>query len=612
MELNKIMTNTSLEKFFRKLEAKIEPLDELDLAEKIKALLIKDGNEIANKYDQAEYCAFFFFINESAAQTGYYGPIMSGTKKDGQVVQFPNPSFVDADVIEYWKERANISVHPILSCRYADLVVDFEQRINSGTFDYLMVQKVIDSTIQICKKGLSDGLECKQKLKRALYLTKLIHDNQRLITLRQIVIDTEARFAEDNKPGLWGYAFEWLLLQSKPYSTSKKQQVHILNDMEKRLDRLTKEVNSSPWNVECAALLLARYYNSKNEITKLEKILHQLEEVYRKNTYSNSDGLLVVNYLEKFLDIYGLYSKYDFAKNAMGRIRAEMSNISSHTKFNMEKISVDMEISKDDIRKILDNIFGKGRKNTMTKVRDNMILTFIPRKDQVETELKQLGSKYVYLNLGNQSVISDDGFSIAKFGPINEDFDRHLLQHFSQNLHFQSMFLHLAFEELKKISTPSKMREVLLKSPVFRPEDREYLMKVLSDFWDGNYLSSSCLMIPLIEDAIRNIYRLNHLSFIRSNSDGGYDVESLNLLLERGVISKIYGLFGEPMEFYLRVVLTERLGWNLRNNFAHGINKNHFKRVDIAERLLHILFCLSLIRVNKQAPKKQTVTKNND
>lgn len=601
--------NKKLLKYFNSLNSKIEQVDELTIAEKIKSILTADGQVITNKFDQAEYIAFYFWANDNKdvkKQKRYYFPMMSGTTKDGQVLEFPDAKFVDEDILKYWKMRANNSKHPFVRSRYADLVVDFGHRLNNGKLDYLMSQKVIDSTIKICKKSLEDGLGCKQKLKRALFLSILTNDTQRQKQVRQAIIDTELKFADDDKPGLWGYGFEWLILNNNQNRLlTDVQKSLLISCMEERLKRLMSNANPSAWNVECAVTSLARYYYQTGDEGKLESVLSQLEQAYRKNIYANSDGLLVVNYLEKISDVYLLYTQYSFAKVAIQRIKQEMSNLSKLTSFDLKKISVDMEIKKADIEAVLNSAFGTKRNNKLSQVLKHIAITYVPRKDKMEKELKDFSGKYVYLNLGNHSILSTDGFSSAKYGSIQEDFDRHLLNHFSQNLHFQSGFLRLVLNELTKFVKPEDLYKELIKSPVFREEDQQYLLAVLKNYWSENYLSASCLMIPLIEDSIRNIYRLNNLSFITPNDDGGYDVESLNRLLERGVVKKIYGLFGEHIEYYFRVLLTERIGWNLRNNFAHGINKNAFLRVDVADRLLQVLFCLSLVRSKNQRDKTE-------
>lgn len=595
-----VVVNTDLKKYLEDLDSKVEPFDEIVVAEKIKEILTKEGKTVTNKLDQAEYATFYFWPNDSdnaVEQKKYYFPMMSGTTKDGQTVEFPDSRFIDLEVLEYWTRKANKSKHPLLACRYADLVVDFGQRTNNGKFDYLMSQKVIDMTIRICSQSLEDGLGCKQKLKRALFLAKLINDSARQSLVQRTIIDTESKFAEDDKPGLWGYGFAWLILdQSQEKLLTDQQKKFLINNLEQRLSRLMSGANPNSWNVEYAVLLLSKHYAQINDVNRLEIVLKHLESAFRKNTYANSDGLLVVNYLERLSEIYRVHTKYPFAQKAIQRIKKEMSNLSKHTKLDLKKISIDLNIKKEEIDAILNSIYGEKREKKFNEVIKHMVITFVPRKDKVEKELKDYSAKYVYLSLGNHSILSDDGFSSAKYGSIQEDFPRHLLNHFSQNLHFQSAFLRLTFNELTKLMKPEDVYKVLSDSPVFRNEDKNYLLKVLDHYWGGDYLSASCLMIPLIEDAVRNIFRLNNLSFIKENDDGGYDVESLNRLLESGVIKQIYGSLGEHIEFYFRVLLTERIGWNLRNNFAHGINKNSFMRVDVADRLLHVLFCLSLVR----------------
>ncbi|MCG3206329.1 MAG: hypothetical protein KCHDKBKB_03064 [Elusimicrobia bacterium] len=603
----KFITNQELQNYFNSLNSKIELIDELAIAEKIKNILTTDGQVITNKFDQAEYIAFYFWANDnggSKKQDRYYFPMMSGTTKDGNVVEFPDSRIVDDDIIEYWKDRATASKHPFLINRYADLVVDFQKRKEEGKFDYLMAQRVVDSAIQICNQSLDDGLGCKEKLKRALFLSTLINDAQRLEQIKQNIIDTERKFAEDDKPGLWGYGFEWLVLDGNLEKTlTSTHKITLIGDLENRLNRLMSATNPSAWNVECAVSLLAKYYSKAGDERNIEIVLSQLEQTYRKNLYTNSDGLLVVNYLEKLSDVYLLYANFSFAKAAIQRIKQEMSNLSKHTSFDLKKFSVDMEMKKEDIDTVLNSAFGEKRDFKLGQTIKHVAVTYVPRKDKMEKELKELSSKYVYLSLGNHSILSTDGFSSAKYGSVQEDFERHLLNHFSQNLHFQSGFLRLVLGEMTKIKKVEEVFNELALSPVFQEDDKYFLFEVLKKYWSGDYLSASCLMIPLIEDSIRNIYRLNNLSFISSNDDGGYDVESLNKLLERGVIRQIYSAFGDHVEYYFRVLLTERIGWNLRNNFAHGINKNAFTRIDVADRLLQVLFCLSLVRLKEKKCK---------
>jgi len=211
-----------------------------------------------------------------------------------------------------------------------------------------------------------------------------------------------------------------------------------------------------------------------------------------------------------------------------------------------------------------------------------------------------LAKKYVFLSLGNHSIMSEDGFSIANYGTIQDDPDRHLIQQLSQDMHFLTPFLSIVLDELKKLFSIEDVYSALSKSPTFKENDKGYILKVLAEFWSKDYLSSGCLMIPLIEDAIRNLFRVTNSPFIHKNADGGYDVDSLDKMLGTSVVKTMYGALDEHIEYYFRVLLTERIGWNLRNNYAHGINKNAFSEEGVTNKLLHVLFCLSLIRKKRK------------
>jgi hypothetical protein len=589
-----------LNEYFSNLETKIEPLEEFPVGRKIEEILKVGKDKITDKKELAELFAFQFIAHYSHETTSwgtYYGPMYVWPNKEGQFVEFPSIRAVDKEVIEYWRERANTAKHPILICRYADLVVDFEPPVMKKPIDYLAAQKVIDATIRICEENLSDGLGCKEKLRRALDLAKQINDSDRLLKLKAIIIETEKKFAEDDKPGLWGYAFNWLLIDDEKIFIDDTEKDGLINDLEQRLTRLMDSDNPDAWNVECAVRLLAEYYaNTKNE-SALKSSLDKLEKALRANKYANSDGLLIINYLERLSEIYSTYAQFQFAKDAARRITEEIGTLGDRGKFAIQEISVEVPIKKEEIEKFIQSIFGDNDPAQLEKIIARLVVNFVPKKDAVEKQLKDISQNHPLQYIMGHKIVSDDGYPIAEFGSITEDYDQHLLQHFSQNLHFQSVFLSLALEELKKRYTPDSLYDAVQASPVFRGEDKDYILQIFRHFWNRDYLSSSSLIVPLIEDAIRNLFRINNLSFIKKSEDGtGYDVQSLTKLLHRGLVKNVFGNLGENMEYYFQVLLTAKVGWNLRNNFAHGINKRSFAGGDVANRLLHILLCLSLVR----------------
>ena len=601
------MIRKILQDYFAELENKIEPIEEFVLGEKIGQILNAKQEKLTDKEELAEYIAFQFMAHYPNKDTGwgtYHGPMIVWKNDQGQFTEFPSIKQIDEETLNYWRKRANECRHPILTYRYSDLVFDFEPTTLKKSIDFAIAQKVIDSGIEVCVENLDDGLGCKDKLERALGLAIQINDNVRIQKLKGTIIATEGKYAEDDKPGLWGHAFKWLVLDKTGKITlSNEEKSKLLTDLEDRLKRLMATEDPDPWRVECAVRLLAPYYFVKKDETNLKRVLDDFETSFRKNKYANSDGMLISNYLEKLIDIYLEYTSFQFAKDARARIVNELSNLGERGKFAMHEISTEVKIKNEDIEKFITSIFGADNSDPLDKVMARLAVNFILRKKSVEDQLIDLAKNHPITYLASHVMASEEGYPIVKFGSISDDYDKHLLENFSRNLHFQAVFLRIAFQKVRELYTPEQFTEVLFLSPVFRPEDKEYIAKLFTSFWDRDYLTTCCLSIPLIEDAVRNLYRINNQTYIRPNDDGGYDVLSLDKLLSQGLIKGIFQTMGENVEYYLRVLLTERVGWNLRNNFAHGINKKLFESEDVASRLVHVLICLSLIRKNERPTK---------
>ena len=597
------MIRKELKNYFDQLENTITAIDEITIQENISNILNSRNVKLSEKQELAELIAFSFvpnYPNKGHCWGTYYGPIFVMPNKDGHVSEFPSIQQVDEEVLAYWRERASFSKHPLLSYRYLDLVIDFEPVITKNKLDYKLIQNIIDHTIQICNGKLNDGVGCKTKLKRSFLLAIKINDASRLEILKKTIIATEKSFAVDDKPGLWGYSFEWLLINyADKISLTDEEKNNLVSDAEKRLERLISTVDPDPWLVESVASSLAEYYFIiKNELS-LKTALEKIEKAFRLNKYANSDGLLITNYLQKISEIYSKYSQFQFAKQALDRITSEIGNLGERGKFAIKNISVEIPITNDEKNEFIKSLFGDNGINPPETIINKFVVYFIPKKDVIENQLNDFSKKHPLMYLVEKVITSDEGYPIAKVGSITENYNQHLLLQFSENLHFQSIFLRMAFEELRKRYTSEALCETIMLSPVFRNEDKNYIFRILNSFWNKDYIVSCCLIIPLIEDAIRNLYKMNGLSYIKKCEDsGGYDVLSLHKLLDQGLVKTIYGKYGENVEYYFKVLLTVKIGWNLRNNFAHGINKAAFSHEDVSNRLLHILFCLSLIRKN--------------
>ncbi|HNU96588.1 MAG TPA: DUF4209 domain-containing protein, partial [Candidatus Magasanikbacteria bacterium] len=234
------MLNSEVKKYLESLEQeKMTPVSfhgEHNIAQKIKDLLKKDEQYEPTKEDIAEQMAFDFmadYPNDNNGWETYHGPMFVLPNDKGQMVEYPSIRRVDQEMLGYWAKRAKESKNPILSSRYADLVVDFSPKILSKSTDIDLFQIVIDSNITICEKSLADPLDCKTKIKRALILAIQTNDQTRINKAKDTIIKLEKDIAIDDKPGLWGFAFKWLILDfSKKITLEDKEKNKLVDEIE--------------------------------------------------------------------------------------------------------------------------------------------------------------------------------------------------------------------------------------------------------------------------------------------------------------------------------------------------------------------------------------------
>jgi len=598
------MLNSEVKKYLESLEQEqITPMSfhgEHDIAQKIKDILKKDEKYEPTKEDITEQMAFDFmadYPNDNSGWETYHGPMFVMPNKDGQMVEYPSIKRINQEMLEYWAKRAKESKNSILSSRYADLVIDFSPKALSKSADVDLFQIVIDSNITICEKSLADSLDCKTKIKRALILAIQTNDQTRTSKAKDTIIKLENDIAIDDKPGLWGFAFKWLILDfSKKIILEDKEKNELINEIEERLKREEK----NPWLAENAVSLLAEYYAREKDEKNLMRVLGVLENSLKTNERSNSDALLKTHAYEQIHEIYRKYAnRFAGAEKANKRLSQEIGQLDLDWSKSLKEISVETKIKQKDIDNYLKGIFGENKNDELEMIMAKIAVSHLPKKDALQKQFDEIYSKSITNLIATQQILSEDKIPIAKLSTITEDPDNHFKKHALQYVQFGSFFLSLTMDELKKQFTKEKVIEYFEKSVIFENENKEYLKRAISVYWDNDYLVSSHLFNPLIETGVRELMKIANGVWIDVNELNGYNKLVLSKLLRNKqnveIFKNTFSKSGEDLIFYFRLVLTEKLGMNLRNDFAHGLDKKKFFGRDASDRLFHVLIWLSVV-----------------
>ena len=357
------MPNSKVKEYLGSLEKELKVLEfpsgEHRIARNVTAILEQEKNYKPTKEDKAEFIAFDLAVIHQNAdeQKTYYGPMFSFTYEDKKVSVPPDIKAIDQDMLEYWGKRARKSENPILSSRYADLVVDFSPMTLDEEADVDLFRVVIDSNITICEQSFVIAFDCKTKIYRALVLAIIINDKKRIAKVKDTIIKLEKNIARDDMPELCGFALRWLLLDHpKKVTLNDKEESELVSEAEERLIR----VATDPVLTKGTVHLLAEYYKSKNDEENLMRVLNALDNSLKTYEQSNSDAL---SELSNYECTYGMYKRYESsspkAQKASKRHLQEPSQLGVEFENSWAKSSIVVKTDKNDINNHLKAIFGE-------------------------------------------------------------------------------------------------------------------------------------------------------------------------------------------------------------------------------------------------------------
>ena len=604
------MLNNEVKSYLENLDKIQKPstsyisIDEFIIYEEIRKILNKDVNYEETFEDMAEIMAFTFieaYPGEEYNRGTYYGPMRVYEDEKGQIVEDPSIQEVDEEKLEYWKKRAKESEHPILAARYADLVIDFSVRIINKSADINLFQIVIGSNIAICEKPLVIPSYCKLKIKRALDLAIQINNQEKITRVKNAIISLDKKMADDSKQNLWGFAFKWLILDfGEKITLTKTEKIELVRDLENRLKRIEEDVCLT----EHAVSLLAEYYANKKDEDNLMRVLEILEKSYKRSTNGNSDILSKYHAYKEIHEIYQNYKNKRFPKlkNANDRILKEIGQLDFDLDKSLKEISIPIvEIKQEDIDAFLKKIFGDKQQNTLEVIIDKIVTYFLPKKESVKKELEYLYKRYPMSFLCTREIVDEDGVLKSNIPTLKDNYGENFQNYTSEYIQLGSSLLGCVIGELKKRISKQDIIEYLKKSMIFEDKtDKKHLERAILAYWDNDYIVSSSLFIPLIECSVRKLIKKCGGCFLKLNNVRGYDYITLHKLLTKkeNMIRNVFGERDKNIVFYLRTVLTEKLGMNLRNDFAHGRNRENLFIRNTSDRLFHIILLLSSVKKN--------------
>lgn len=561
--------------------------------------IIMDLNSVASEEQERDTYAFEQLAFRLQPQHGenpwgnyHYGPQFTFRAANGAPVYSPAFAEVTKEAVEYWNDRISECNNPLLKLRYATLVWDFQPSICHKQNNGNLYNIIVDAALDVCNGDyFKHPVLTVNMLEWLFAFTRNREDS--FAKVKTAYADFEKRHSVDGAIRYWASRFQIMLDNKKCFSEEEKEK--LVAEHEARLSRLAnpgEDLPLNPWTVKAQVCLLADYYTSKTEKEEVKRVLAVME----KSFHDYKGAMAGMQYAGILENIQHLYRHYNLDSEAK-RMMVDVQNAYQEALAEMQPQKFEFEIP-EEVKKQADLMFGKGAERDQARW-DNFTLYFIPLKNEEEKSLKELAQKFPFRYMMGSHFLDAKGRPMAEVGSLESDFDGNLALHVVENMNLKFHFLSMAILEMldcEAISVDKIMNNRIIPCPIFEEDRYDIIREALQCFMDEKYVLFSHLIIPQLENAICNLVEMSGMSALKISRKGkGYQLKTLDDLLR---MQPVIDALTEDGAYYLRLVLTNQLGLNLRNLMCHGIATPQHFGYNAAAWLLHVLFMLSAIREN--------------
>ena len=585
--------------YLREIEETCKPIREyrlLSQLQKAHSQLLEADEEAVDEPLRLEILAFALREERDGSETEWgtsFGPMLSTPQEDGRIREWPGRVAITARAIEYWKLRANECRHPVLKGRYARLAWDLARIEPQSTPDYRMAQLAVDSAVEVttrsCFESEVQGIDA---LKTALRIAHSINDANRITFVRDEMIRFEKQVAVDEMAGLWGFSFD-CLVDGGLGNPTEEQINELVDELEGRLTRLVDKDPGEldPWKAEAAAQRLAGYYRRVDHAEDVTRILSTLASAFERRS-SCVEPMLTYALLEH---IHAVLSSFGLTEEA-GRVAVKLQEVGPAVRDSLKAITVETSIDVEAIRTAVASVVDHEPFEAL----ERLAVSFVPLRERVEKQVREYADKFVLGNLCMTSIKDYSGRTVSQVGSIDVDLKGRIVHQMSQNLGCQGFLLREVLSEAARrdIISAENMIAFLYESPVFREEFRDIIAHGVARFLDDDVHSSIHILVPQIEGAVRGLLEKVGVPTIKPvRHGGGFSLRLLDDMLRDEATRTI---LGEDLAFYLRVLLTDPRGWNVRNRLCHASLPSAEIGHAISDRVIHALLCMALVREREE------------
>lgn len=556
-------------------------------------LILEDGSSQSNDWysvadhinkkiesDDSPLIIFFYafrYMLVNKANEEYYqqfGPL-APIITYGNGVTFPPPlNSIDEKTLANWDGILNISSDALICSRLSDLL--WIRRWNEKEA-YKYAYLAIDAYLDLTKRKLKDT-EIPNAFERALDLAfELRNESKKSEVINRIIHYWKKTKIETNQPPRMSLSLLDLLMSLPKDEIPQITQIFI--------DDLLELYEGNAHILENLLLHKIKLSPDESKDELVNKIIQLWIDEAEK---SKENGFIRHAHLLHALELATSAGN----KNLINEIKVMIQEIAPES-MELHEISVEVEIPKELIDK-----FFKPFKNSKSWWEGlTSFAAIMPLNSDKNNSLEEIDKQFDEspLRFLVQNIIYDkNNFPIVKGTTIKENKKIALIRNNTHAISGISSFYPYILKLLKdRHGFPENKKMIeYFTTPIISHDLATEINKAIQYYLREEYKITSLYLVPILENIIREIVKMLGLAIYKEPHGlipGG--VYGLGYLLEQ-----LKGRLDEKWRRYIICVLSEPLGFNLRNNISHGLLIN--PSLQEATLLIHIACYLRHLEIN--------------
>lgn len=566
--------------------SKYDTLDSKGFDEYQIAIYIWDKDSKGDSY----YEGLAFEFGEYPDGTGwgiFYGYQTSFTLTDGDIYSNINETDITEDAVHYWQKRITTSVNPLFKARFSGLVLDFGKKFGIRP-DVNLINTFINALILVIEGSYCSDFGITKKVD---ILIKVTSGYTKDVSLRtkaaETILNYLTSYSKVQNIGIWGRVYSSIICSKLFTETQKDKATKIA---ENNFEEIKNKLNN-PWLLEDAATMLSDSYGKGDN--RILPLLKDVEVAFKKVSEGVS-GFQAQGWLQL---VERLYRKYGY-KDEADRILAEIASLGPKALKGMQVHSQTYKVPKKELDTFVEALHDKSLPGSAL---DNLALFLVPNEEIAVNYVKEAAKKEPLYYTASQQLIDDKGRPLSVVGAISNNEEKsdiagHVVLAISRNLQFQAVLLRYALSVLNKEGTFNifTVEKEYKSCPIFDRKRYETIDYAITQYFIGNHLVFAHLMTPQIENALRDMLEMTGVSSLKPQQGGkGNTLKTLDAVLREPVLEQV---MGHDSVNYLRILLTDQRGWNLRNRICHGMMPIEGFNYTTSDRIMHAFLLLCQVR----------------